>query len=383
MSLRQGLFYGALLILATWVAWSADPGPSTSEVPSVHNPAPSGLEVLFTFLHESGTDVEGWEGPFVELPERIRTLVITAPVARALSAREVNGLRERVTRGLRLIYLAPTALDAQPALNAWLGLERAARFSRDSPDLKMAGDPFGTTLEIWRQEGLLAGLQQLRVGVGHSLNPVKPGWVSMAGKGERAGVLARTEGQGDVWVFSGPEVAENNRLELLDNLALWEAVASAGPVAFDESLHHPGPGPPRPVALGWVIFQLGLAGVFWVWAKGARLGPPRWEPVERQRSTLEYLEALGRLTRKAQVEPELLAELATRMRHSLWERLGISLTLSDADATRGVAARTGLEATELAEFFRDVRALTPGTRVPAPVFLALSQRAAEWSARIS
>ncbi|HLM45905.1 MAG TPA: DUF4350 domain-containing protein, partial [Myxococcaceae bacterium] len=159
--------------------------------------------------------------------------------------------------------------------------------------------------------------------------------------------------------------AENRRLELLDALRFWDALAARGPLLFDE-FHHAAE-PPPPLSRGiWVFALQCLAvGLLYVVARGTRFGAPRPQLPERHRSSLEYVQSLGWLARRAKVERELLPELARHLRQLMQERLGIPLALSEEEAARmleqrcGIPARQYLEArAELARVL-DQRTLAP------------------------
>jgi hypothetical protein len=156
------------------------------------------------------------------------------------------------------------------------------------------------------------------------------------------------EGRGEVYVLAGADVAENRRLELLDNLRFWDALASRGPLAFDEYHHGAAPKQEPPSARGlWVFVAQGLlVGLLYAVSRGTRFGPPRPLVVEKHRSALEYVRSLGWLTRRSKVERELLPELARQLRRQMHERLGISLTLPEDEAARMLEQTCGLPASE-------------------------------------
>ena len=86
-----------------------------------------------------------------------------------------------------------------------------------------------------------------------------------------------------------------------------------------------------------------LASLF-VWARGTRLGAPRDEPATWHRSSLEYVQAMGALTRNAGVEGELVQALKTDFRRFLREAAAIPEAWSWEDADGELARRQSLPA---------------------------------------
>jgi hypothetical protein len=148
----------------------------------------------------------------------------------------------------------------------------------------------------------------------------------------------RQLGGGEVWVFAGSDFAENSRIEDADNLELWQTLAARGPMLFDESHHRAGSKSASAAARAlWIVVgQFVACALFFAYARGARLGPPRPEIAERHRSSREYLESLAWLTRRAGVEKELLREEMGRLRTAMFERLGVPVSLSDEEAAQSL-----------------------------------------------
>jgi hypothetical protein len=147
-----------------------------------------------------------------------------------------------------------------------------------------------------------------------------------------------TEGAGEIWVGSGAELAQNSRLEALDNAQFWAAVAARGPVLFDEYHHLASAAVTTPRSVWAVGLQFVLCALVFVAVFGARLGPPRPQARRLHRAGIEYVQAMARLLHRARVEPELLVSVQQQMRALAHERLGIPESLSWADAALEVQA---------------------------------------------
>jgi hypothetical protein len=118
---------------------------------------------------------------------------------------------------------------------------------------------------------------------------------------------------------------------------------------FDE-FHHSA-APPPPVSRGLFVFavQCIAVGGFYVLSRGTRFGAPRPQLPERHRSSLEYVQSMGWLARRAKVERELLPELARQLRQLMQDRLGIPLALSEEEAARLLEQRCGIPAPQYLE----------------------------------
>ena len=332
------LFYGGLILAAFAIALATEAPKPLSRLPSVDNPAPEGLRALFLQLTESGLPVTASRSSFEQLPPVLTTLVVVAPEAREISAAEVTVLQRRVERGLELVYVLPSG-DSQPMLSAWLNFS-TGRWLIPSSELDAnKEDPLGTNVEVWEPYGVFHGVKALRADAQRSIVTPDESWLPVAGLKKLPVAAWKRQGRGSVLVLSGSDLAENRRIGLGDNLALWRQLAAKGPLAFDEFHHVPAPSPGFPKALVAVLLQLVILAGVWIASRAIRFGPPRPALFERHRSTREYLEAMARLTRRAKVEPALVLKLKERLRRVILERVGLAITLSDAEVARELAIR--------------------------------------------
>lgn len=351
---RVAVVLGLLIAVALAVGLASREAAPDSPVPSVTNPGPLGLKGLFVYLREGGRDVSAQETSLESLPSGTRTLVIAAPQAQPVTKEEVASLERFVRGGGTLVYLSPHTLgEHQPGLEEWLGLMPGALPGTNHQGLASEWvDPAGVTVDVWLPAGLLRGLSSLRVSRDRSLRMEHETAVPLAGLSGTGMVWRWGLGKGEVYVAAGPDLAENRRLELLDNLRFWDALAARGPLRFDEFHHAVVTRPPLSQGL-WVFIAQALAvGLVYAVSRGTRFGAPRPVRVERHRSSREYVRSLGWLMRRAKVEAELLPELDSALRRLMQERLGIAPSLPDAEAARlleetcGVPARDYLDAKE-------------------------------------
>lgn len=368
-SLRSWGAYGLLLAIAAAGAIAARTGGAAdSPIPSVENPGADGVRALFLYLQESGHEVRALHAPLTELPP-LRTVVLVAPTGRKVSAEEVASLERFVTAGGTLVYLSPRPVHLQPELARWLGVS-------DGPALRPGAlggelhDLNGATVSVRLASGAV-GASELRVCAEGTVRPEDPRWLPVASGGA---LWWRRLGSGEIWLGAGPDLAQNTRLELLDNVGLWASLAARGPIGFDE-VHHQVEFPP-PFSTGLLTFGLQFAACFamFAMARGARLGPPRPELVDRHRSTREYLESLANLMRRARVERELVPRLIERLRLTMQERLGIPLSLPERDAALELERQCRIPAAELLAVTE--RARLSGPNATPGEFAALAREVA-------
>ncbi|MDC0707343.1 DUF4350 domain-containing protein [Stigmatella sp. ncwal1] len=366
-NVRTTLLFGVLIAVAAALGLAVQQAPPESTVPSVDNPGPLGLRALYLYLREGGAPVEALRDSLEALPPGTRTLVIPAPEARPVSSEEVAALERFVRGGGTLVLLAShEKKQAQPALALWLELDQGpllpTRERGLPPDTQDVG---GTTLDVWLPAGALHGLNGLRVSRDRGITVGRAEAVPLAGLESTVGLWRLGMGQGEVYVAAGTDLAENRRLELLDNLRFWEALAARGPLLFDEFHHASAPPPPLSRGIWAFALQCLAVGALYAVSRGTRFGAPRPLQPVRHRSSLEYVASMGWLARRSRVERELLPELARNLRQLMLDRLGIPLALSEEEAARMLEQRCGipaghyLEAREHLARTLDQRAVTP------------------------
>jgi hypothetical protein len=375
-NLRTAAFFGLLIALAAAVGLSTRQDLPDSQVPSVDNPGPLGLRGLYLYLREGGADVEAHRAPLSELPAEVHTLVLAAPQERAVSSEEVEALERFVRAGGTLVYLSSRELGKrQPALEQWLRLTEGPVLPANAQGLP-AGvqDVGGTTVNVWLPAGAARGLSTLRVSRDRGVHVGLAEAVPLAGAQGSAVLWRLGVDQGEVYVLAGADLAENRRLELLDNLRFWDALAARGPLRFDEFHHRAAPPPPLSRGIWVFALQCLAVGLLFVVARGTRFGPPRPLGVERHRSALEYVQSLGWLARRAKVERELLPELARHLRQQMQERLGIPVALSEEEAARLLEQTCGVPSAEYLEAREDLARTLEGTRITPGDYARLARK---------
>jgi hypothetical protein len=302
--------YVLLLGLALAAGLGAGASVTDSPIPSANNPGPHGLKVLRVWLEQTGHKVPLLDSSLETLPPGLSTLVLAAPQGHAVSIAELASLEAFVRDGGTLVYLVPRHTHVQQDLDEWLGVHSGLAPSRSVTDAH-PDDLLGVTDEVTVAGGALKKAKALRFVIDDSLTLDADDAVPVTAQNM---LWYKKLGDGEIWVGAGPDLAESARLELDDNLAFWSALASRGPLAFDEFHQAPRPTPALSANLWGSLGQLLFCALVFALAFGARLGPARPTPQERHRSSLEYVTAMAALAREGCAESELAAEQVERLR---------------------------------------------------------------------
>jgi hypothetical protein len=323
-----------LLVLGLAVGLlAADPGAGDSAEASIDNRGPRGLAVLAGWLEAQGVRLTRTTGPFGAISPEVKTVVLAAPSTAEVSNEELEVLQRFVRAGGTLVYLAPRGVP-QPAMSRWLDLTQGSLAPmHDEPGLV---DPAGSTAKVSFRGGLTARVERLRVAADRQVILHRPGAVPVA---EPGALWFAEDGAGELWVGSGADLAENARLEALDNARFWSAVGARGPVLFDEYHHQASAALKAPPSLWASGLQLTLCALCFVLVFGARLGPPREPGPRLHRSGAEYVQAMAGLSRRSKVEAELLELVRRQARQLAQERLGVPAAASWSEAAKVVRAR--------------------------------------------
>lgn len=348
-------------------------GRSESPIPSIDNAGPLGAKALFLALRRAGYDVRASSASLTALAADVRVLVIAAPEQREIAADEVTALQHFVRNGGTLVYLAPPN-HSQPQLEAWLRLEEGPLLEPD----RSRDDSSGVTVPV-RTIGSAGPVQHLRVGADFGIEV--PDGAPLASAGPVTVLSVLTMGAGQVWVGAGPDLIQNRRIELADNLGLWTQLAARGPMAFDE-LHHTLAPTRGSRALTLFALQLLLTFALFVLARATRLGPPRPALRDVHRPVIESAVAMARLTREARLEHELVAELWTRLRRTVADVTGTRPDVPDAELIRALTTVRPELGAETAELQQRVSSLRARPRVSPAEYLDLSQRIARLEQRL-
>lgn len=343
------LFLGTL---ALGLLFSRSESPSAPSVPSVREFGPRGFAALKAWLDETQGAVQVLDESLEFAPEALKglaSLVLVQPRHRALTEGEVATLKRFVRQGGALIYFAQAQGAEQPALDAWLELSTR---EESLPVVDGAFDVGGTSLPITHRIGLFSGVGSVRTSLSAPIQSTHPSAVALD---EHSVAWVMAEGQGFVWALHDTGLGENARVGQADNLAFWAQVKSLGPVGFAQRYFHPELVERSRAQAGlWAAFFVTCVAVVMAW--GRRLGPARPVEFDPHRSSLDYLDAMAGLLKRARADDELCVEAVETTRRELAERLGLSPRVAWAELGPELLRRFGTgaeDATLLAQGSRD------------------------------
>jgi hypothetical protein len=327
---RVSLAIAVLVLVAIGIGLLASAGPRDKGTPTLDDRGPRGLGVLAAWLGPQR--VRSWARPIDHLDRELRTFVIVAPTVAELTDAEVEVLQGWVKQGGTLVWLTSRTLP-QPALGRWLP-------TSPGPTLPLDGDPGlgdvgGATVRVELNGGPFRDLHALRVSAERTVQLGRDDAVPVAGRS----LWWLREGLGEVLVGAGPDLAENSRLELLDNAQLWRALAARGPMAFDDFHHQQAAAPRTPLTLALTLAQLVVVGLAFIAVFGSRLGPVSPSAPPQPRAAVEYVRAMAALTRRVADQRPLTQAVRAQARALLTERLGLAPTLDELELERTLAAR--------------------------------------------
>jgi hypothetical protein len=192
-------------------------------------------------------------------------------------------------------------------------------------------------------------------------------------------------GQGRVVVLSDPFVVANNGIERADNLQLaLNLLAPANQlVAFDE--YHQGRAASENQLLAYFAGTpvLALCGqalllvLAVVWTRGRRFARPLPAPRADRRSKLEFVASMAELQQRARAYDLAIENVYARTRRALARYGGVGQNVPRTQLAARVAARSGLNPTELEALMRDCEDAINGASVKPARALELVRRLRE------
>jgi hypothetical protein len=166
-------------------------------------------------------------------------------------------------------------------------------------------------------------------------------------------------------VVAGVSVFENRVIGQADNGVLAVRLVGPGPVVFDEYVHGfgagQGLGAVRPVVV--VLAGLAMAAVVWMWAVGARFGPPEQRMRALPPPRGDYLDGVAVSLARAAPDEGGYGMLRRRGRERLDRLAGRYSALPPDGRRRAAAAEVGVTDEELDALHRPVESKEDAIRV--------------------
>lgn len=334
---------------------------------STFNTDPRGLRAVFEALHAADVPVQRWRRPYAELPEAAGTLVIARP-GTPITARDWNQfIRPWVEDGRVLILASGMGDPAAPvfrgeaAIAAELGYswiaERPPEVEAEGEDTGEADEDTGAEPELTPQSFRELWAKARATGLGPAT--ARPVWDTpltpaahafdvraylplYVHRAQAAPVYATLRGPyawyvplggGGVILTATSDWLSNALIDKPHNLDILLATLSLGggrTVLFDERAQGYGFGditmadvwshPAWAAAAGEFL----LLGLWFVVSNAKRFGRPLPVIRERTRSTLEYVDAMASLYRRAQLKGPALAAQWRSFRVAVAKRYGIA-----------------------------------------------------------
>jgi hypothetical protein len=280
----------AVVVLAVITALFARSEDSDDNpVPSTYGTGKHGARAAYDLLKANGYNIERWEQPLSDLPERTdeQTVVIFAEPD-PTSPADFNAVKDIVARGGRVLVTGWLGGIMAPGGNS-LPPQQLGTACKLTPQ---ALDPLAGSGEVWM-------VPEAAWGTDHPLDRVE---YNCAGS---PAVVEYTSGKGEIiwWASSTP--LENGSIQRAENLNLFLNSLGAPQghhFYWDESLH-------GEVYSDWFyasgtalnLLKAGLFGILLlvIFSFSRRRGPVRDLPAPVRATPVEFLEALGSLYAEA------------------------------------------------------------------------------------
>ena len=322
------------VVLTVITALIAPPDGPGAEAPTSFSSAPAGGKAAFLTLRALGYEVERSFEPVAELgvDPKATVLLITGVVAP--SEQDKRAMQAFVAAGGVVLVAAASGAE-------FLGIENLHR------DESSASVPV-VTHRVVAPSPVVDGVSEITIAALEDDVTLPPGYVHLFSQTERQPLVATAVvGSGRVVWLSAPTPLMNEHLAKVDNLTLL--LNLAGPpgdrqVLWDEHYH----GNTRSLwsyavntPLPWIAAQAGLIFGCAVFAFGRRRTPVRPRVETPRTSSLEFIDMLSVLYRRAKAAPAAVAAARGRLLRAATSVCGVTGDRADRTVARAVADRLG------------------------------------------
>jgi len=395
-AVATGLFVVLAVLLASFSRHQAS--DALRRRPSTFFTDRSGARALLLVMQKLLPSAEIWRRPLSLLPlpagrDRAPTLIVAGP-GKALAANEAEHLGRWLDAGGQLILLTS---------NGWpLRTARAGNEAKEAESEDDDGETQSETFLSRYAPGLRwskAAESRTAVGSGSSLPAgdltlrqrqsfaATDNAEVIAAAGKVPVAVALPVGRGRIVAVADPTMVSNGALRRSDN-AVWLVTLAAGwgngAALFDE--YHHGFGEKRSAGAltraflqtpwGWMILQLGAAGLLYIFLFRRRFGRISEPPLPARAGPLELVQARGGFLEAAQAQrlaAELIVQEVCRSRLKNRRKLSQSADLSETLAVCAPSGDSRAAATLGALFAKTQR----GERLTDREFIELGSAAGE------
>lgn len=395
-TIATGLFVVLAMLLASFSSHQAS--DALQRRPSTFFTDQSGARALLLIMQKLLSSAEIWRRPLNLLPlpagrDRAPTLIVAGP-GKALAASEAEYLDRWLDAGGQLILLTS---NGWPLRQGHAGNENKKNESADH-DREIQSETFlsryapglrwSTTVEARTAPGSGSSLPASDVTLRQRQSFAatdKAEVIATAGKTPVA--VALSIGQGRIVAVADPTMVSNDALRRSDN-SVWLVSLAAGwgngTALFDE--YHHGFGERRGAGAltraflqtpwGWMILQLGAAGLLYIFLFRRRFGRIAEPPLPARASPLELVQARGGFLEAAEARrlaAELIAQEVCRSRLKNRRKISENADLSEALVICAPSGDSRAAATLGALFAKTER----GERLTDREFIELGRAAGE------
>ncbi|PYP85118.1 MAG: hypothetical protein DMF61_17640 [Blastocatellia bacterium AA13] len=340
------MIFGILLtLIALNLAFLVDKDEDETEEKSkrsTYRSTPYGIKALYSLLEESRYPVQRLEHPFTDLPglHNVGTLVmIDAEEEFNPAPAEFESLSKWIASG-KLCVLVGRKISVPFDEHTYVATQLAG---------------YGKEARVLQPTDLTRGVTKISLSDFASSVRVQSS-TAIAHVGSDAGtVVADTKlGKGRIIILTDPYVIANNGISKADNLTLalnLLAERPEGDIAFDEYHHGYGisgraggatagvmayfSGTPVP----WMMRQLGLIILLFVFSKGRRFARPLPLKRERRTTNLEFVSSMAVITRLARATDIAMQSIYTEFRRRLCQYAGLPPKSSSAALAEAASRR--------------------------------------------
>jgi hypothetical protein len=341
-----------------WFEWAT----ISEKLPwSSQNPEPTGVKALSEFLSERGIPAKPWENDDQNLPPGTgNTLMMVNPQTKKPDSVQIRSLSRWMSEGNQVVLWSSPDSDWSKALQfSGQSCQVSEEYVKVNPQFH----------QEWLDEVQFLNWKNSKcIAPGKGIIPVL--------KDDQSHVLVafKRVGQGRIVYVPDPALISNQNIDKADHIALllwmvskpfqeavwfdetihplfgkWEQPskqANEPPPIQDDSISEPSAGTFL-AALGmnggFVLLQIVLFMLLWLFARGKRFASPRMELVTEKRDSLEYIHALARLYRRSNLRIEALLYMKEQLHLEIWRKLGLRGHESETDMLNQLELYMGTE----------------------------------------
>ena len=328
--------FALTLVVTVITALIAPPGGPGAIAPTSFSSAPGGGKAAFLTLRALGYEVERSFEPVAELKADPKATVWLGTGLVAPSDQDKRALQAFVAAG-GVVLLA--GMSGAQFLGIGAGDEDQSAVSTAV-----------VTHRVLTPSPIVSGVSEITISALEGVLTFGPDYVTLFSQTEQQPlVTTATVGAGRVVWLSSPAPLMNEHITKADNVQLLLNIAGRPgdrQVLWDEHYH----GNTRSLwsyavntPLPWMGAQAGLMFASAVFAFGRRRAPVRPRVVVPRTSSLEFIDMLSALYRRAKAAPAAVAAARGRLLRAITTVCGVSPDRGDDALARAVAARLGID----------------------------------------